>query len=1060
MSTLFGGGRKTNAATKPDLTGIPIQTSSYGKPIAVVYGTTQLAPNLLDYANFTQIAHNSPAASGGGKSGVTGGGGKGGGGSTTYTYRADLVMGICEGPIDGLGNMWKSQTETTPAAEGLSIYDGAYPQSVFRQYPYTGIATADELQYDLGNNAQLPNFRFEVKRTTGFAAPNGLDADPSKVIVDLLTNPYFGAGFAAAQIGTLLTENEPYTIPNAAPWQITVAQAASFAFNLAVAAAWATNGAALQCVAGAPATGQYSFAAGVYTFAAADAGKAITIRYAALGALTAYQQFTLANGLWVSPAYDTQTQASSLVDDLTKYTYSSPVVSAGVLTIVPNGTVNVTGNGYSYVAPAAPLFDLGPDNFLPNKNVTGTSAAGTNDFPLIVSRGDPTAQPNDFKLQFKDRTNQYAAGLAEFVDQANVDAFGKKPPASNSGDVFSDAAAANVAVRFLAEAAQVRNAYSFTLGPQWCFLDPLDVVTVSDAAQGIVQQWVRIQEITENQDGSFSVSTTEYPHGAGAPAVYALNAGQGYIPNYNQDPGPVNAPIVFGMPVALAQGLAIGVAVSGASAAWAGADVYVSSDGSTYKLVGRESGPARMGVTTADFPAGGDPDTTHTLAVDLTESAGALLSGTPADADLGHTLCLVGGANGVEYVSYETATLTGTNKYALATYLRRGQQGSAIVDHPSGAPFARLDDAIFQVPYTSDQIGKTLYLKFTSLNVFGGGEESLASVTAYPIVMPAPPAPTAVDLFSVQQIGGAVVFGWHKIADDFALKGYDILYGEQGDPLGIVNAQFLTEATRGTEMTNAAVSPGTWTFYIRARDIADQFGPAASFNLTVINPNTLIVDEQDAPAWPGTLEGLMRQWNGILIPDSTALANAHTNAQLFEQFVPMPVATSTYETAADDTGFDDTLRVYSKITAPLGRGQSGSPVVSFAIDTWLTGGADPGTFTPWTVGTAALRYLRGEMLLSNVAGSVSYISGFELIADREPKVENSAAAVTIAAGGTLITFPTPYHALPSVLLTPVSATSLVGTADAITTSGFTAHIFNPATGADVGGSANFYAKGT
>ncbi|MGH6995682.1 MAG: hypothetical protein ACREES_08290, partial [Stellaceae bacterium] len=258
LGSLFGA-KKTNAAATVQATGIPIQTSAYGVAIAVTYGTTQLSCNLLDYANFTAIPQSSPANSGGGKGGVTGGGGgKGGGGSTSFDYRADLVMGICEGPIDSIGNMWVSQTETTPAAQGLSIYDGTYPQAVFRQYPYAGIALAGVLQYDMGSNSQLPNFRFEVRRLTGFAAPNGLDADPSKVVVDLLTNPFYGAGFSAAQIGTLETENEAYTIPSSTPYQITVAEAASFEFNLCVAASWAANGAALQCVAGSPTSSQYS----------------------------------------------------------------------------------------------------------------------------------------------------------------------------------------------------------------------------------------------------------------------------------------------------------------------------------------------------------------------------------------------------------------------------------------------------------------------------------------------------------------------------------------------------------------------------------------------------------------------------------------------------------------------------------------------------------------------------------------------------------------------------------------------------------------------------------
>ena len=1073
LGSLFGA-KKTNAAATVQATGIPIQTSAYGVVIAVTYGTTQLSCNLLDYANFKAIAQSSPAAQGG-KGGVTGGGGgKGGGGGTSFDYRADLVMGICEGPIDGIGNMWVSQTESTPAAQGLTIYDGTYPQAVFRQYPYAGIACADVLQYDMGSNAQLPNFRFEVIRRTGFVAPNGLDADPSKVVVDLLTNAFYGAGFAASQIGTLSTENESYTIPSSGPYQITVALAADFQFNLCVAASWAANGAALQCVASAPKTGQYSYAAGVYTFAAADAGKQITIRYAALGALTAYQNFTLANGLWISPAYATQTNASSLIDDIAKFTYSSVVISAGVMTMVPKGTSSVTGNGYTYTPPASPLFDLGPDNFLPNTNATGTAGAGTNNFPVIVTRGDPTAQPNDFKIQFKDRGNQYAASVAEFVDQANADAYaGKKAPSSESGDVFSDANAANVSVRFLAEDAQVRNGDSFTLGPQWCFLDPMDLVTLSDAAQGIVKNWVRIQEMTENDDGSFSCAATEYPAGTGAPATYQINTGQGYIPNYNQDPGPVNAPIVFGMPVALAQGLAIGCAISGASSLWKGADVYASSDGSTYKLIGRQIGPARMGVTTADFPVGSDPDTTDTLNIDLSESLGELLSGTQADADLGNTLCLVGGTNGIEYVSYETATLTSANKYALSTYLRRGQQGSSIVDHPSGSPFARMDDAIFQVPFTADQIGKTLYLKFTSFNIFDAGEENLASVTAYPITVPAPPAPPDVTGFGVAQNGNVVAFSWDKIVD-YALKGYDLGYAPVGTALW---ADFipLTEVEAGTEMTTAAVPPGTHLFGIRARDIADQLSPdIATAELTVVNQNEVIYDSDEAqtqtptnsaiasptPGWGGTLTNCTLHYTGVLVPNGTkALSNYTTWAALEANgsLLPDPVSAFSYTTGTVDTGYPDSLRVFNLSNFFMAPGQTGTPTIGYAIDTWSTG-SDPNTFAPWTIGTLSLRYLRSEIEITSVAnGSIPIVTDFTPVIDSAPVVEQSNGNVTVAAGGTHITFPTPFHFAP--LVTPVATGSGMTSASAvnITATGFDLHGWTGST--DTGGSTSWQAEG-
>ena len=72
--------------------------------------------------------------------------------------------------------------------------------------------------------------------------------------------------------------NEAATIP-ATPFQVTVSNAAHFDANLGVQ--FASNGLQLVPVASGPTTGQYSVnvATGVYTFAAADTGKAMLITY-------------------------------------------------------------------------------------------------------------------------------------------------------------------------------------------------------------------------------------------------------------------------------------------------------------------------------------------------------------------------------------------------------------------------------------------------------------------------------------------------------------------------------------------------------------------------------------------------------------------------------------------------------------------------------------------------------------------------------------------------------------------------------------------------------------
>src|SRR5438477_12287700 len=87
-------------------------------------------------------------------------------------------------------------------------------------------------------------------------------------------------------------------------------------------------------------------------------------------------------------------------------------------------------------------------------------------------------------------------------------------------------------------------------------------------------------------------------------------------------PGDANAPLIFEPPAALLSGdLEIWVALSG-GANWGGAQVWISSDGSSYAYAGTIPGPATQGTLTAALPSycGSDPDTTSTLPVDLTQS--------------------------------------------------------------------------------------------------------------------------------------------------------------------------------------------------------------------------------------------------------------------------------------------------------------------------------------------------------------------------------------------------------------------------------------------------------
>jgi hypothetical protein len=195
------------------------------------------------------------------------------------------------------------------------------------------------------------------------------------------------------------------------------------------------------------------------------------------------------------------------------------------------------------------------------------------------------------------------------------------------------------------------------------------------------------------------------PIGIGAALAYPKQTTAGPPLDPLVAPGDTNPPILFEPPPGLTAGaVEVWIIVSG-GANWGGCQIWLSLDGTTYAYAGTIYRGGRQGVLTATLASHADPDTANTLAVDLTESQGQLLSGTTADADAFVTLCYCDG----ELIAYATATLTAAHHYDL-TYLRRGVYGTPVGAHSAGASFARFgpnDPSLFKYVYPASFIGQT-----------------------------------------------------------------------------------------------------------------------------------------------------------------------------------------------------------------------------------------------------------------------------------------------------------------------------------------------------------------
>jgi hypothetical protein len=357
----------------------------------------------------------------------------------------------------------------------------------------------------------------------------------------------------------------------------------------------------------------------------------------------------------------------------------------------------------------------------------------------------------------------------------------------------------------------------------------MDLVQITDSRLGLSALTVRITAVEEDEEGTLSITAEDFFGGYSTAVLYPKQSGAGYVPNWNSPPGDVNPPIVFEPPAALlTAGPQIWVALSGGTN-WGGAQVWISSDGNSYALAGTVNSSAVQGVLTADLPPHSSPDATNTLSVDLTESRGQLVSVSTTDAANLVTLCYLGG----ELLAYQTATLTAARKYALST-LYRGVYGSAITDHPSGTLFARLDGPIGRFSYPNTLIGQTIYLKFASMNIVGGGLQSLNSLPAY-----------TYDVKGTGQASSTIVSGSFsgRPTASLVLQSY-VFAASATVPAGFSGSR-ATAATAATASTTFSVQKnganvGTMVFAPSAAAATFTMNSAALFNagdvLTLVAP--------------------------------------------------------------------------------------------------------------------------------------------------------------------------------------------------------------------------------
>jgi Putative phage tail protein len=911
FSGLFGKSKQT----KQPAAALRVTSSLQGQPLPWLLGGQQRMPgNVIWYGDFQAVG----AGTGSGGKGLGGGGNSA---SAGYTYTAAFMLAACEGPdISAIVNVWEAGT-SSPAAdyETAQFFTGTYSQNQWTfgasfaptQMPYyRGICYAGFADFGLGSSASLPQINLEVQSTNSYVLSGIPDGDPSVCWTKFFTDPYRGVGFPTARMGNL-TPWQQYCLATGmlvSPVLVSSAAASSFAKDLLQAtnsnARWSAGLLTVApygdtaIIAGAqisvtethivPAAnyGNDGFGYPIQSAIAIGFGNQFVrdqgVKYTATGVSFTYNSSLSATGEYTILSQGYNSSGQFIGNNV--YVFNASDAGAQV------SITYVYAQTASYIPNDTPVYALSLDNFMINQGTIGQGLSIGNS-PLIVVRKPRDQMLNVVRLTYLDRSNSYNPVTIEVKNEAALQAFGRwRADSAKEFDFFCLGTAAQQSASLMLQREQIARTFQWTSPKEFILLDVMDIVTVTDASQGISNQAVRITEIQENEDFSLTFTAEEFMGTATAP-LYNIQANSGFVPGFNESPGNANAPVIFEPTDELGGGLFVWIATSGMTpSAWGGCNVCVSTSvGGNYKVVATVLGSSRMGLTTSILPqvsisvTGQTIDQTNTLGVNLTESQGALNAASDSDAVALTTASYIGpvsnapgdgfssgfssgfgGSPGGEIFAYANAALTSPYNYNLS-YLIRGAYGTEdeITNHPIGSAFCFIDDTIAKISYSQAQIGSTIYIKLQGFNPYQGGLQPLAQCASYAYTITglalASPLPDVENIYSNYEAGFEKIY-WDEVSDFRNGVVYEVRQG----------LSWSTALLIRTLAHPPFIAQGNGTFWISARcqPVAGLIVYSESPSDIVISGNQLSLNlleswDEKATNWTGTFQ------NGIGVDTST-----------------------------------------------------------------------------------------------------------------------------------------------------------------------------------------------
>jgi hypothetical protein len=347
------------------------------------------------------------------------------------------------------------------------------------------------------------------------------------------------------------------------------------------------------------------------------------------------------------------------------------------------------------------------------------SVADIADEDLGMSRGEQTPKveitrtselelPVETRLLYMDLDADYQPGgqYERRLTGRAIDIAEMNVPIVLSGDE-----AKRIVTRALYARWAARTSLRFQIGPEFSYLEPTDVVTVTHGSQEytVYLRDVRDDGLVLKCDGVTDDAAvySQSADGVSLPAPVANVAGL---------VGTTLVPLDIRTLRAADDYVGVYLAAAGAADGWRGCEVWKSLDGVNYTRTGVTITAATpIGVATTalpDFDGGHIVDEHSRVTVTLNDGSGTLASVDYDDFLLGESACVIGD----EILLRRNATLSSGTTYTLAGFLRgRAATDDVMGSHVAGERFVQLSPAtLARLPLSVAEIGRTIYLKAVS----------------------------------------------------------------------------------------------------------------------------------------------------------------------------------------------------------------------------------------------------------------------------------------------------------------------------------------------------------